>query len=351
MNRRAFISTIGGLAAARALLAGVGAKARLGICTFSCHQHWKAVAAKHPGVKFRDALGFYQYARGLGAEGVQTGLRSTDPKTARRLRALVEGEGGYYEADLRLPKEAGEVDEFARQVKLAREAGAEIGRSVCMGGRRYEVFKTLGEFREFHAQSRGSLELAEPVLKRNGLKLAVENHKDFTTDELVALIRKMGSEWIGVLVDTGNNMGLCEEPHEVIEKLAPLAWSVHLKDMAVQRAEDGFLLSEVPLGTGLLDLPRVVRALTVRPGIVFNLEMATRDPLRVPCETDLYWATFPDRRERALAAVMEMVRNNPPRQAPPRLTGKGVAQVLAEEEMHNRAGMNWMRSNLPWKGG
>jgi len=33
--------------------------------------------------------------------------------------------------------------------------------------------------------------------------------------------------------------------------------SVHFKDMAVQPADDGFRLSEVPLGTGALDLPRI----------------------------------------------------------------------------------------------
>lgn len=349
MNRRDFILTLTALGATRALLAAAGApRARIGICTFSCHQHWKAVAAKHPGVKFRDPMGFYRYARELGAEGVQTGLRSSDPKAARAMRALVEKDEGYYEADLRLPKTERDLDAFADQVKLAREAGATVGRAVCMGGRRYEVFKTLEEFRKFQAQAQRSLELAEPILRRQRLLMAVENHKDHTTEELVALMEKAGSEWIGVLVDTGNNIGLCEEPHEVIDKLAPFALSVHLKDMAVQKVQDGFLLSEVPLGTGMLDLPRIVRRLSqARAGIVFNLEMATRDPLGVPCETDLYWATFPHRRESALPATMKWVEENPPRQPPPKVSGKQMEQVLAEEEANNRQGIAWMKENLP----
>ena len=71
--------------------------------------------------------------------------------------------------------------------------------------------------------------------------------------------------------------------------------SVHLKDMAVQPDADGFLLSEVPLGTGMLDLPPASSPRCARrnPAIVFNLEMATRDPLKIPCLTDGYWVTFP----------------------------------------------------------
>ena len=125
MNRRTFIVTLPALAAARSMLAAAGAaKARIGICTFSCHQHWKAVADRHEDVKFTDTPGFYRYGRGLGAEGVQTGLRSKDAAVAKRMRALIEESGGYYEAELRLPRNEGELVSFDTDVRLAREAGA-----------------------------------------------------------------------------------------------------------------------------------------------------------------------------------------------------------------------------------
>ena len=47
---------------------------------------------------------------------------------------------------------------------------------------------------------------------------------------------------------------------EVIERLAPYAVSTHVKDMGVSFYEDGFLLSEVVLGEGFLDLPRMISA-------------------------------------------------------------------------------------------
>lgn len=348
MNRREFVATWPALLAARSLFAAAGApQARIGLCTFSCHQHWKAVTAKHPGVKFSDTESFYRYARGLGAEGVQTPLRSKDPAAARRLRDLVEREGGYYEAEMRLPKTEGDLPSFEADVRLAREAGATVARAVFTGGRRYEIFQSLQEFKRFHSEARRSLTLAEPVLARHRLKIAIENHKDHTADELAGLMRDYRSEWIGVLVDTGNNLALLDDPHTAIETLAPFALSVHLKDMAVQPYAQGFLLSEVPLGTGLLDLPRVVAALRrFNPGIVFNLEMATRDPLEVPCLTDRFWATFPERKSSCLAAALERVKKNPPRQTPPNVTGKSVATVLAEEEANNRHDLDWMQRNI-----
>lgn len=346
MNRRTFLATLPALAAARSLLAGPGAaKARIGLCSFSCHQHWKAVNAKDGGVKFTDALTFYRYARELGSEGVQTALRSTEVAVARQMRALVEESGGYYEADVRLPKTETDLAAFETEVRLAREAGASVARAVFMGERRYEVFKSMEDFRRFEGQVEKTLALLEPVARRHGLRVAIENHKDHTADELAAHLRRLGSEWVGALVDTGNNIALCEDPYEAIATLAPFALSVHFKDMAVQPGDGGFLLSEVPLGTGALDLPRIVAMLLkANPRLVFNLEMATRDPLRVPCLTDGHFVTFPERKASRLDATMQWVQANPPKQAPPHVRGNPTALILADEEANNRSSLGWMKA-------
>jgi sugar phosphate isomerase/epimerase len=339
MNRRQFIITLPALATARSILAAAGAaKSRLGICTFSCHQRWKLT-------KPLDAAGFYRYARELGAEGVQSPLRSCEPKT---IRDLVEQSGGYYEGELRLPKSETDLAAFEVEVRQTREAGAAVARAVFTNGRRYEAFQGLEDFQTFHEQAKHTLALIEPVLRKHQLKLAIENHKDHTTEELVALMKGISSEWIGVLVDTGNNLALLEEPHGVIEALAPFALSVHLKDMALQPSDDGFLLSEVPLGTGFLDLPRMIATLRkANPTIVFNLEMATRDPLRIPCLTDAFFITLPERKATHLDAAMRRVKENPPKGAVPIVGGKETAQILTEEELYNRHGLAWMHKHCP----
>lgn len=348
ISRRTFLAAAPALAAARHLLAAAGAAtARTGICAFSCHRHWKAVTDRQPGVKFTDVIGFYEYGRALGAEGVQNSLRGLDAASAGRLRTLVAQTGGYFEADVRLPKDEGGIAGFEQEVLLARETGATVARATLMNGRRYEVFKTIDEFREFRLRAGRSLALAEPVLRRHRLRLAVENHKDQTAAELVEMLREIGSGWIGALVDTGNNIALLEEPHAVVEALAPFAVSVHLKDMAVQPYPDGFLLSEVSLGTGFLNLPRIISTLhKANPAIVFNLEMATRDPLKVPCLTPGYWSTFPGRRETALDAALALVRRHPPEHPPDGIGDRTLAQQLADEERNNRSSLAWMRAHF-----
>ena len=333
MNRRHFL-TSASLVVARSLLAASAAeKSRLGICTFSCHQRWKLTQPTN-------AADFYRYARELGAEGVQSPLRGCEPKT---IRDLVEQTGGYYEGELRLPKSEADLAAFETEVRQTREAGASVARAVFTNGRRYEAFPTLAAFQEFHDQAKRTLALIEPVLKKHGLKLAIENHKDHTTEELVGMMKAISSEWIGVLVDTGNNLALLEEPHAAVEALAPFALSVHLKDMAVRSDADGFLLSEVPLGTGLLDLPRMITTLRkANPAIVINLEMATRDPLRIPCLTEAFFATMPGRKATHLDAALRRVKENPPKTTVPSVSNKEAAQVLTEEEQNNRHGLSWM---------
>ena len=103
--------------------------------------------------------------------------------------------------------------------------------------------------------------------------------------------------------------------------------------MGLDEYRDGFLLAEVPLGTGVLDLPRAIRILrSARPEIRFNLEMITRDPLRVPCLTQDYWATFPDLPGRHLARSLSLVRDHRPSRPLPRISQLPRAEQLRAED-------------------
>ena len=348
MKRRHFIASIAALSMARSLLAAAKAShSSIAICTFSCNLQWQAVRNKQVGMAFENASSFFDYARTLGASGVQTSFKELDSQARRNLRDKSEREGAHLEGDIRLPKTELELAEFEREVQSTCETGAQIARTVLMGGRRYETFRTRSDFDEFYKQAKQRFEWVEPILKKHRLKLAFENHKDLTLVEQIALVKQISSEWIGVLVDTGNNLALLDEPYDVIEQLAPYAFSVHLKDMAVQSDPNGFLLSEVPCGTGFLDLQRMIAVLLkANPDIVFNLEMATRDPLQIPCLTDDYWTTFPDRRSTHLETAMKLVAQNPIKQPPPSIIGKSVDRQLAEEEANNRDSLAWMREQF-----
>src|SRR6185295_10471881 len=226
--------------------------------------------------KPRDTYEFLEYCHTLGAGGIQAPLSSLDQADLKKLRARAEQLGMYIEVMSGLPKKE-DTSEFERTIAAAKDAGAVCVRTAALGGRRYETFSQLGEWQMFVTESLQAIDRVLAIVTRQRMPLAIENHKDWTVQELAtALMKDKSSEFLGVCLDTGNNIALLDDPMEAIETLAPYALSTHIKDMAVEPYDEGFLLSEVPLGEGVIDLKRAVAAIRkARPGTKFTLEMIT----------------------------------------------------------------------------
>lgn len=327
--------------------ADLSGRKHLGICAYSFNLGWKAARDGQPKARFKDPLEFLDYCHQLGAGGAQVALGARDAGYNGRLRARAETLGMYLEGELSLPKDESDAGRFESEIRAANEAGATVVRTAMLGGRRYETFDSAEAFGRFAERSWESLTLAEPILKRYRARLAIENHKDRRVPELIALLKRISSEYVGVCLDTGNNIALLEDPVEVVEALAPFAFSTHLKDMAVQPYEEGFLLSEVPLGDGFLDLKKMVETLQkVNPRIQFNLEMITRDPLKIPCLTTKYFATMQDTSAVQVVAALTQVRRNAPKKPLPHTSGLDPDQQLALEESHVTASLSYAREHL-----
>ena len=97
---------------------------------------------------------------------------------------------------------------------------------------------------------------AVKVAKAEGVKLAVENHIDFTADEILQLLEMVDSEYFGLNFDTGNFLRLLDDPIKGMEKLAPFVLATHVKDLMPDknaRPTDWFFFAGVPVGKGLID--------------------------------------------------------------------------------------------------
>jgi sugar phosphate isomerase/epimerase len=97
---------------------------------------------------------------------------------------------------------------------------------------------------------------AVKVAEANGIKMAVENHIDFTSDEILQLLNEVGSDYFGLNFDTGNFLRLLDDPLKGMEKLAPHVLATHVKDLMPDRAArptDWFFFAGVPVGQGLID--------------------------------------------------------------------------------------------------
>ncbi len=337
VSRRTFVRTsLLAVPAMHPLLQGSGQRQlgkRMGVtaAAYALRRYRSLESDKYP--PFTDALKFINHCAEVGAGGVQLGVRDWTPEFARRVKERIEELDFYFEGSIGLPKSESDVDRFERDVQFAMTAGAKVIRTVCLSGRRYETFHSKEAFEAFRKESMQSLALAEAVLRRYRVKLAVENHKDWRIEEMLKIMRHFESEWITVTLDTGNNLSLLDDPMEVVEALAPYATSLHLKDMAYEEYEDGFLLSEVPLGTGSLDLARIIDLCEqANAAVTYNLEMITRDPLKIPCLTKEYWSTMESVTGKELAYMLQKVRRYQLSEPLPRISGKSNDRMLAFEE-------------------
>lgn len=337
MNRREFVAAGAALAAGAVGRAAAEPPAAppsgLGMLLYSYGIRARAERA----AGFAEPAKFLEFCRSRGAAGVQLPLGVRTEAEAAAIRRAADRVGMTVEGIVRPPGSDREAERFAAELATAKACGAEVLRTVMLGGRRYEEFSKADDYPAFARRAEESLRRAEPLAAKAKVTLAVENHKDFRTDELIDLLRRLSSERLGVCVDTGNNLALLEDPAATVAALAPLARTVHLKDIGLEDAPDGFRMTEVPLGRGVFDLPAMVAALRKgNPKVRFHLEMITRDPLSIPCLTDKYWATLERVPGRDLARTLALVRKAAGKEPLPRFTGRTPEQQAEFEDRNVR---------------
>jgi len=319
---------------------------RMGIVvhSYAIRGNPKVESKKYPG--FQNAVELVEHCHAIGAGGVQTVVKDWHIDFAKKVREKCEKLDMYLEGSIGLPNKAEDIATFENEVKNAKEAGIRVLRTACLSGRRYETFKTAQEFKEFKKTKIQGLQWAEPIVRKHQMKLAIENHKDWYAAELVEILKQLNSEWIGATLDFGNNISLLEEPLQVVTTIAPFLFSTHIKDMAVAEYENGFLLSEVPLGQGILDVPKMISICKQHnPEVNFSLEMITRDPLEIPCLNNVYWETS-EATGLQLAKTLQLVKKHPFPSALPRISPMSIEERLATEEANIVASIEYGKKTL-----
>jgi sugar phosphate isomerase/epimerase len=328
MTRRELAGILGAAAARQLNAADSGSLSNIGGAPAGFPIRSKA--ARTAGQTFD----FVDYCHKLGLGVVETRLPQGPPADFRR---KIESYGMRVILDVGFPRAEDEVAAFDGNVKAAKECGA-ISLHAAMTGRRYEDFRTFDAFKQSFERNQKSIELAEPILRKHRLPLGIENHKGWRSAEQAAWLKRVSSEWVGVHFDYGNNLSLCEDPSVTLRNLLPFTIACHLKDMAVEMYEEGFLLSEVPLGEGMLDLKGMTAQLKAKnPNMPLDLEMITRDPLKIPIFTEGYWTTFDNSYSpipgRDVAWIVALIREHKPKNPLPRTANLSAeAQLKLEDD-------------------
>jgi sugar phosphate isomerase/epimerase len=356
IDRRAFLVGAAALGVAGCTANGAGPvvsaqgglppKSPMGIASTAMSMHLSGLGIAPP--MRDDPVRYLEYLRSIGAGGIQHAVSTDLPRFRQRLEELEM----YYEGEARLPARlTDDLSGFEQSVKNSAALGATVMRAVSrppegrpQGGRRYATFYSYDEYKAWEKEANAIVEKCLPIAERYKVAIALENHKDRTSEEHVAFLKRFDSEYLGALVDPGNNVALMEDAMETVTRLAPYAKACSLKDMGVAPYAEGFLLSEVPFGTGIYDQARIFRILRQHnPKIHPTTELITRDPLQIPVLTKDYYRTLPDRearRESWMAMIRAKATNLP------RVEHLTPAERMQAEEDNNRQVMDWGRTHI-----
>ena len=224
----------------------------------------------------RLGLGSYTYTWAIGVPGRPPAQPLTAPDLVRR--AAAAGVGCVQIAD-NLPLDAlgdGErrdLRTLAVEMAVAIEVGAR-----GLTAERLERFLDLAVF--FHSPILrfvidgpgyqptvdsvvAVVREALPRLRASGVRLAIENHDRFPTRTLVEVVERLGARHVGICLDTVNSFAALEGPEVVVERLAPYALNLHVKDFTITRVNGqmGFAVEGAPAGQGRLAVPWLLRQL------------------------------------------------------------------------------------------
>ena len=222
-------------------------------------------------------------------------LPDLSPDSLERARARAEESGLFVVAD------GGQVEGemLRRLIPVAAGLGASTLRVVMSGVLGGDRRPLSGRWNAHLAGCRDILREALPLAEEHGVTIAVENHSDATSHDMRWLCEELDSAYIGITLDVGNVLAVCEEPFGYTERLLPFLRHVHLKDYTIHPSDEGYRIARCSLGGGVVDYPGLLSLIDgywgQRGGITKTIELGAIYARHVRMLMEDYWAEYPDR--------------------------------------------------------
>jgi len=198
---------------------------------------------------------------------------------------------------------------FRRTYERAMHRSAAVGSRIigCSFGMlmRPEKIPTLKQWDEHVARCEARLRELVPLARSLKITIGVENHLDFSVEELRDLIRRLDSPQVGVIFDVGNTVGTLDDPIEAADIVGPYTVATHYKDFAIEEVTRGFRFTMVPLGCGSLRLREITDRLLkhIDPDTGLSIEMMNGQHFEVKWLEDRFWIPYRNRSARQVAAT------------------------------------------------
>jgi len=132
-----------------------------------------------------------------------------------------------------------------------------------------------------------------------GLEVAIENHQDLGSDELMAFAEEAGPN-VGIAMDTGNAFAVAEDPVAFARRVAPRIKHVHLKDYVSQFTPEGFRLIRCAIGDGCVPLREIAEVFGLRtresPSVLTaSIEVGALEARHIRVFAPDWWDGYPTR--------------------------------------------------------
>jgi sugar phosphate isomerase/epimerase len=242
---------------------------RIGIDSYCYHRYFgELYPGQEPAPQSMTVAEFVRRAQELRVDGVSLEscfLPSTEKPFLAELKGMLD------EAGLDRVYAWGHPDglEGGKNQDAFKQMMGSFDHAEAIGAKVMRVVGSSLEFRfESHDEQLALLEKmfkeAVKVAEDRDIKMAVENHIDFTADEILRLIESVGSPYFGLNFDTGNFLRLLDDPIKGAEKLAKYTLATHVKDLKPRKdmpADEWCFFSCTPVGDGLVDNYALARLL------------------------------------------------------------------------------------------
>jgi sugar phosphate isomerase/epimerase len=258
---------------------------RLGMHTYSLYHHGVAedwAGFRLPWARQITLFEMMDYIVELGLEGLHLDAKAFDQMDEpyfERVRKAARDRDLYLEYNFAMESRAydSSVQHTVEQgVAIAHSIGADITKIGLNLVRPRPVAAS-----KFHPKVMEQLEAvvnkvnqALALVEKTGVKLALENHTDAFSEEIIWVLDQINHPLVGACIDTVNGLHVTENPITAVENLAPRAFTNHFRDNKIVMAPWGLKFTGAALGEGDLDMKRSYELIRQNPDVHrINIEL------------------------------------------------------------------------------
>jgi sugar phosphate isomerase/epimerase len=253
--------------------------------------------------------GFVAAARGIGAQCIELDgrwLAAMPDEELARVREDLAGVSvicSYW-----LAQREGET--LAEPIRQTAAIGAGLLRlhlTPVLEGARARWGARWGEM---VAHGRATLRREAARAADAGLALAIEDHQDLGSEELVGISEEAG-ENVGVIFDTGNPFAVGEDPVAFARRAGHRIRHVHLKDYVAQPTDEGYRLVRCAIGDGCVPFQEIAEVLQSHaPPLTASIEPGALESRHIRLFTAEWWNGYPPRDAHELGVALGRLRQH-----------------------------------------